>query len=107
MKRTFEDYVILALCVATLLFVAVFGSIAIITNDAPSTDYAMTCKVVEIDHEKDLVTVVDSNGFEWTWEGVEDWQIGDCASLLMNDSGTDEIFDDVILSMRFNGWGLN
>lgn len=107
MKRTFEDYVILVLWVATLLCVAVFETLAIIINDTPSTDYAMTCKVVEIDHENDLVIMVDSNGFEWAWEGIEDWQIGDCASMLMDNNGTAEIFDDVILSMNYNAWELN
>jgi hypothetical protein len=73
----------------------------------PANTYAMTCEVVELDRENDLVILVDANGFEWAWEGIEDWQIGDCASMLMDNNGTAEIFDDVILSMNYNAWELN
>lgn len=101
----------ISLCVVTtlLLLALVGGLAAIVTLSAkPATnDYAMTCKVVELDDENDLVVLVDANGFEWAWEGIEDWQVGDCASLLMNDNGTAEIFDDIILSMHYNSWGLS
>lgn len=101
----------ISLCVVTtLLLMALVGGLAtiVILSEKPVTnDYAMTCKVVELDDENNLVVLVDANGFEWTWEGIEDWQVGDCASLLMNDNGTAEIFDDTILSMHYNSWGLS
>lgn len=103
MKRTFEDYVILVLCVATLLFVAVFGTLAIIINDTPSEDYALTTKVVELDRENDVVVCKDFNGNLWEFYGCEDWQLGDIASLLMNNHGTEQIFDDEIELARYNG----
>jgi hypothetical protein len=71
-----------------------------------SQQYALTTKVVDLDFENDLVTCEDCNGNLWQFFGVEDWEIEDGASLLMNDSGTPEIWDDVIESVRFNNWTL-
>lgn len=99
------------LCVITaLLFLAVVGgltAIVVLSKKPTTTTYAMTCEVVELDRENNLMILVDANGFEWAWEGIEDWQIGDCASMLMDNNGTAEIFDDVILSMNYNAWELN
>lgn len=100
-----------AIVVIILVAVLVFGLCGAFTNQLLATvrtnTYAMTCEVVELDCENDLVILVDANGFEWAWEGIEDWQIGDCASMLMDSNGTAEIFDDVILSMNYNAWELN
>lgn len=95
----------------TILLVVSIIAISQIINHATNTCqpklYAMTCKIVELDRENDLVILADANGFEWTWEHIEDWQIGDCASLLMDDNGTAEIFDDTIKSMTYNAWELS
>lgn len=68
--------------------------------------YSLTACVVEIDREGDIVTAEDSTGNRWQFYGVEDWQIGDCASLLMWDNGTDLIFDDEVRGTRYNAWTL-
>lgn len=64
--------------------------------------YALTTLVVEVDRENDTVTCVDSVGHAWQFYGAEDWQEGDCASLLMWDNVT----DDEIHSARYSAWGL-
>ena len=71
-----------------------------------SQQYALTTKVVKIDRENDLVTFEDCNGFLWQILGVEDWEVEDGASLLMDSNGTEEIFDDVIINARFNNWTI-
>ena len=68
--------------------------------------YALTTCVVELDKKNNVVTVEDSAGNHWQFCGVEDWEIGDCASLLMWDNGTESIFDDEIHSARYNAWTL-
>lgn len=68
--------------------------------------YAMTTKVVDIDKESDIVTVKDSTGNLWEFYGVEDWEIGDCASMVMNNMGTDSIYDDEIISAQYAAWTL-
>lgn len=74
------------------------------TQQSASDYYALTCKVVEIDRSKDVVTIEDSTGHRWEFYGVEDWEINDCVSAIMNDCGTTSIFDDEIVSIRYSGW---
>ena len=71
-----------------------------------SQQYALTTKVVKIDRENDVVTCEDCNGNLWEFYGVEDWEVEDGVSLLMNDKGTETIFDDEIISARFNNWTI-
>lgn len=68
--------------------------------------YALTACVVELDRENNMVTVEDGAGNCWQFYGVEDWQTGDCASLLMWDNGTESIFDDEIYEARYSAWTL-
>ena len=69
----------------------------------PANIYALTTKVVELDRENDIVVCEDFNGNLWEFYGCEDWQIDDVASLLMDDNGTSTIYDDEIVSARYNG----
>jgi len=71
---------------------------------AEKNPYALTTVVVELDAENDVVTCKDFNGNLWEFEGCEDWAIGDIASLLMSDRGTEKIYDDTIISARYNGY---
>ena len=97
----------IALCVVTaLLTLAVIGGLIalVVLSEKPVSDsYAMTTKVVELDRENDIVVCEDFNGNLWEFYGCEDWQIDDVASLLMNDNGTPTIYDDEIVSARYNG----
>lgn len=66
--------------------------------------YPMTTVVVEISEPNDTVTCRDFNGNLWQFHGVEDWAVGDVASLLMDDAGTQLINDDKVLSAKYDGW---
>jgi len=79
---------------------------AIITTQSDEQFYALTCKVVEIDKEHDTVTMEDSTGHRWEFYGTEDWEINDCVSAMMDDCGTDSIFDDKIVSARYSSWTI-
>lgn len=68
--------------------------------------YALTAQVVKIDKTQDIVTVEDSVGNLWEFYGVEDWEIGDCASMVMDDMGTDRIYDDEVANVRYATWTL-
>ena len=68
--------------------------------------YALTTQVVEIDIENDTVTCEDCSGNLWQFRGAEDWQEGDCASLLIESHGTAKIEDDTIRDARFSAWEL-
>ena len=69
--------------------------------------YALTTKVIEINREKDEVVCEDYNGNLWVFTGCEDWMKNDTASLLMCDNGTDIIYDDSIINMRYSAWDLS
>lgn len=65
--------------------------------------YPLTTTVTEI--KKDTVTVEDSNGNLWSFNGAEDWEINDSCALIMNDNNTKDIHDDTIISTRYQVGG--
>lgn len=69
--------------------------------------YAMTCIVTEIATESDTVWITDYNGNSWGFYGIEDWQIDDVVSVVMNDNGTAEISDDTIVNLSYSAWKVN
>lgn len=76
------------------------------TTEQVNNYYALTAQVVETNRTQDVVTVKDSTGNLWEFYGVEDWEIGDCASMVMDDMGTDRIYDDEVVNVRYAAWTL-
>lgn len=66
--------------------------------------YALTTQVIAVDRPSDLVYAQDFNGMIWSFYGTEDWEIGDCCSLLMDGMDTALIYDDQILNARYSAW---
>lgn len=66
--------------------------------------YAKTAMIYELDRTSDIVYVVDSNGEAWTFEGCEDYVIGDYVSMIMFDNNTQSIYDDEIVKVRYSGY---
>lgn len=68
--------------------------------------YPLTTTVTQINNN--TVTVEDSNGNLWSFDGAEDWEVGDGCALIMDDNSTSEIVDDVIISAKYqqNDWSL-
>ena len=96
-----------ALLTITALAAIAAGSI---TAQAAPQDlenlYPQTFIVYEIDREYDIIYLTTSTGFDYIWEGVEDWHAGDMASAIMNDNGTQKITDDEILSLHYSGFNV-
>lgn len=63
--------------------------------------YPLSTTVTEINNN--TVTVEDSNGNLWSFNGAEDWEINDSCALIMNDNNTKDIHDDTIISTRYQG----
>lgn len=61
--------------------------------------YPLSTTVTEINN--DTVTVEDTSGNLWSFNGTEDWEVGDCCALIMDDNSTKDIRDDVIISTRY------
>ena len=71
------------------------------SRNAIKHEYPLSGIVQEI--ENDTVIVMDGAGNEWSFNGAEDWEIGDIAAILMKDMNTQEIYDDQIVSVRYCG----
>lgn len=75
-------------------------------NETPASDievYGRVTEVIGFDFDYDIVIVEDNMGFRWSFYGIEDWCIGDIAVLTLNTKGTELIFDDEIVSVRYSG----
>ena len=80
-----------------VMFFAIFAGGVVHTQ--ATMEYSQVLEVVEI--ENDLIYLVDWDGNEWIWEGAEDWEIGDFAAATMNTNGTEIIYDDIIVNLRY------
>ena len=82
-----------------LVLIALFGT-------ATAEIYPETARIVEINREEDLVIVETFNGFLFAFEGCEDYCEGDAVSMIMDDNGTEKVFDDEIIMVQYAGWEL-
>ena len=65
--------------------------------------YSRSAVVVGVDYTADVITVEDSTGNLWTFDGVEDYDLSDRVALTMSDNGTDwDIKDDRIIEVRYD-----
>lgn len=103
-KNSLHDFGVLL--VGTIIFVIVlFGFLSYfgVLKLDNTNQYALTTVVSKIDTENDAVVCYDAAGNSWVFHGIEDWEVGDVCSMLMNDKGTAEIYDDEIVSVRYGG----
>lgn len=66
--------------------------------------YPQAFIVNAIDPAQDAVILMDSNGNEWIWFGIEDYYVDDIVAAIMDDNGTEAIYDDTIIMMRYSGY---
>lgn len=69
----------------------------------PENLYPLSGIVTETDYNSDTVTITDCAGMTWQFYGVEDWAVGDIAACIMDDNGTELIFDDEIVKVYYAG----
>ena len=67
-------------------------------------EYPQTFVVDEVNQEADYITLIDFSGNIWTYNGAEDWQVGDIAAAIMDDNGTATVTDDTIKTLRYTGY---
>lgn len=86
----------------TLAALAILASGA--KDPAKVNIYAETFIVSETIGNK--VVLTDFNGMQWAFYDTDgdDWHAGDIASCIMSDNGTEIIFDDQILSIKYSGY---
>ena len=75
-----------------------------VTIGTYAEQYPTTMIVNELNYDENTVICIDFNGNEWAFEGIEDWRIGDIASMIMDDMETELIYDDIIIMVRYSGY---
>jgi len=85
-------------------FVIIITLFVLLAVSASAEIYPQTFVVGDINRSTNAVAFVDYNGNIWTWEGIEDWMIGDIAAAIMDDNGTETIYDDMIITLRYAGY---
>ena len=66
--------------------------------------YPMSGIVTEVNRQENKIIITDSVGNEWEFNGTDDWHIGDIAAMIMEDNGTEKIYDDEIIDVQYDGW---
>jgi hypothetical protein len=86
------------------IMIMVIMIIVSVTIGTYAEQYPTTMIVNELDYNENIVICIDFNGNEWAFEEIEDWCIGDIASMIMDDMGTESIYDDTIIMVRYSGY---
>ena len=89
----------LAICM--FIFGVIVGSAA--AEKKTTEKYGLTGVVVNLSRGTDTVTIMDCNGNYWQFKGVEDYEIDDIVSCVVDTKGTDLIKDDEIIAARYGG----
>ena len=71
-------------------------------EDVPCKEYPLTTVVTETGTKEIVIT--DFNGNDWVYKTDDEWEIGDYCSMIMSDNGTENIYDDIIVNVRYNGY---
>ena len=70
---------------------------------ARAEEYPKSFIVSDVDYKSHVLYLHDYSGEEWTYEETDDWMPGDFAAAIMDDNGTIEIYDDIILMLYYQG----
>ena len=80
----------------------------ILSGNVDRNVYPNTAIIKSIDYASDNFIISTSTGIEYTLKGVEDWEVGDLASLLMYDIGGDgDIANDLVIELRYTGFTVD
>lgn len=89
------------LAIIVVFFLSACG--AEVVTDKPEPEHSLwtrACVVVEVDDAR--VVVEDSVCHRWSFfSDAGDWELGDGCSLLLDNNGTEEIYDDTIVRSDF------
>ena len=94
-------------CFLVFLLSATVIGCAGCTPDSPAREpqeYPDCGLIIDIDEECNLVTYQTQKGNIFCFTGIEDFFVGDLVATIMNDSGTPEVKDDIVVSVRYVGW---
>lgn len=85
-------------------FVCIIVALFLVCSCACAETYPQAFVVSDVNYDEDLLIMTDYNGYNWVWEGIEDFYIGDIIAVIVDDCDTEYIFDDTILDIRYAGY---
>ena len=88
-----------------IVFATTIALIALVSANTKkkTTEYPKTFVITRV--TDDAIFCADFNGMKWVFNtDTEDWFVGDFVSAIMNDNGTDNIYDDYFVSVKYAGW---
>lgn len=106
MKKTYLLILIPFMWIISVMWGFIYGLSYGLKYDDKHT-YPHVAVVSEINNSTDTVTVTDCVGYQWTFEGVEDWMLYDTVAMKMYDNGTENtILDDKILQTYYSSFEI-
>lgn len=81
-----------------VLFIMMIAALLMITG-RKNDFYPVRGIIAEINRTEDIVYFVDPTGNEWGFYGVGNWQENDMVVVIMDDNGTENIYDDQIITV--------
>ena len=65
----------------------------------------VTARITDLNRTTDIVTIEMANGHLFTFEGCEDYLVGDYVSAILWNNGTpNDCRDDIIVSVHYSGY---
>ncbi len=99
-----KNIAIIIVAVLFLSMIACHADVLISTVDEFSFKIYPLCGIViEVNHEEDYIVIEDFYGNIWIFDGIEDWMEKDVVAMIMDDNGTEQIEDDIIIDIRYCG----
>lgn len=92
------------LLTATILTALSVLSVTMTPVDATTITniYTIQGKITSLDDIANIVTVTDTTGEMWQFKGIKGYELAEKVTMTMNDNGTNNITDDIIVSIKAN-----
>lgn len=91
--------------IALLIMMSLLACVGFANSKREMGDYYPRAFVVsQLDYARDMVIVTDAVGFEWEFEEIEDWEVGDMVVAIMSDNATPIMSDDYFVKIQFAGY---
>lgn len=91
--------------IALLGAATILGSATLIGHTKePSHEYPETFTVISTNVGANYIVLRNFAGHFYVWGNCEDWEPGDIASAIMNDNGTADVTDDIIVTLKYSGY---
>lgn len=76
------------------------------TETVEVKQYPSVTVVIDVNYEDNVVAIQDAVGYIYVFTGTEDWEVGDACAVIFSNNGTEKIYDDEIVSVRYSSFEL-